>query len=141
MPDTDASKSLSYAQQHLERVLNALSDDPIDWSDLTIYGFYCLEAAIVAAASHIGLDFRRSHTEKADIARQLVQSHGLPDVADFLWDLNTARKASAYGDVDSPDLDAEDVARKLEAYVKAVSVLLGDGSNEQESDEQKPPEN
>lgn len=138
MLNTEAEKSLSYAKQHLKRVLAAW-DDPTDWADLTIYGFYCLEAAIVAAASHIGLDFQRSHADKAEMARQLFQSHGLPDVADFLWDLNTARKASAYGDVDFPDLDAETVADKLEEYVEAVSALLGDGSNDQDdqkSDEQ-----
>ena len=138
MLNTEAEKSLSHAKQHLERVLAAW-DDPTDWADLTIYGFYCLEAAIVAAASHIGLDFKRSHAEKAEMARQLFQSHGLPDVADFLWDLNTARKASAYGDVDFPDLDAETVAQEIEEYVEAVSALLGDGSNDQDdqkSDEQ-----
>lgn len=136
--ETEAEKSLSYAKQHLERVLAAW-DDPTDWADLTIYGFYCLEAAIVAAGLHTGLDFQRSHAEKAEMARRLFQSHGLPDVADFLWDLNTARKASAYGDVDSPDLDAETVAQEIEEYVEAVSALLGDGSNDQndqKSDEQ-----
>ena len=123
--DAEAAKALSYAKQHLERVRNAW-DDPVDWADLTIYGFYCLESAIVAAALHAGLRFRKSHREKAEIAKHLSQSYGLPDVSGFLWELNSARKASAYGDVDLPDLDAEDVARRLEEYVEAVSVLLGE---------------
>lgn len=125
MARAEAVKSLSHAKQHLKRVRDA-SDDPVDWADLTIYGFYCLEAAIVAAALHLDFSFRRSHSEKAEIAKNLSQSHGLPDVVDFLWKLNTARKAVAYGDVDLPDLDAEDVARELEEYVAAISALLGE---------------
>ncbi len=120
----EAAKSLSYAKQHLSRVLAAAWDDPVDWTDLTIYGFYCLEAAIVAAATHTRLSFRRSHSEKAHAAKELSVSHDLPDVSGFLWVLNNARKAAAYGDTDLPDLDAEDVAAKIEAYVDAVSTLL-----------------
>ena len=89
------------------------------------------------------MERKGSHTDKAEIARKLFQSHGLPDVVDFLWDLNMARKAAAYGDVDFPDLDSETVADKLEEYVEAVSALLGDGSNDQndqKSDEQSPEE-
>ena len=123
MPGAEAAKSLSIAKQHLVRVLSAW-DDPVDWADLTIYGFYCLEAAIVAAASHAGMNFRRSHSEKAEVARELFISHQLPDVSDFLWKLNAARKAAAYGDVEFPELDAEDAARRIEAYVDAVSAFL-----------------
>lgn len=120
-----AEASLSIAKLHLERVLAAWHD-PVDWADLTIYGFYCLEAAIVAAALHVGLSFRRSHAEKAELAKKLSQAQGLPDVYDFLWKLNTARKAAAYGDVEHPDLVAEDVARELDKYVEAVSALVGE---------------
>ena len=123
MAGVDAAKSLSVAKQHLVRVLAAW-DDPLDWADLTIYGFYCLEAAIVAAALHAGLNFRRSHSEKAEVSKELFLSHDLPDVSAFLWKLNAARKAAAYGDVEFPDLDAEDVARKIEDYVDSVSAFL-----------------
>ncbi len=119
----EAAKSLSYAKQHLDRVLVAW-DDPVDWGDLTIYGFYCLEAAIVAAALYAGLSFSRSHSGKAQVAKELSQSHDLPDVSGFLWVLNAARKAAAYGDVELPDLDAEDVARRIEDYPDAVSAKL-----------------
>lgn len=96
----------------------------MDWADLSIYGFYCLEAAIVAAAEHAGLPLKRSHADKAELAKQLAKSHSLPDVSEFLWDLNAARKASAYGDVDSPELSPEDVAYEVEAYVDAVDAML-----------------
>lgn len=135
MSNTEAEKSLSHAKQHLERVLAAW-EDPTDWADLTIYGFYCLEASVVAAALHIGLEFKKTHAEKAEIARKLSRSHSLPDVGDFLRVLNDARKAMAYGDVGFPVLNAEDVAIKIEEYVEAVSALLGDEPNEQSSDEQ-----
>lgn len=123
MPGGDAKRSFSIAKQHLDRVLAAW-DEPVDWTDLTIYGFYCLEAAIVAAAMHIGLSFRRTHSEKAKVAEELAVSYDLPDLSDFLWNLNEARKAVAYGDAPLPDLDAEDVVRKIEEYVEAVSALL-----------------
>jgi hypothetical protein len=69
------------------------------------------------------------------MASELSRSHSLPDIADFLWVLNNARKAVAYGDTDLPILDAKDVANKIEEYVEAVSALLGDEPNEQSSDE------
>lgn len=123
MPGDDAKRLFSIAKQHLDRVLAAW-DEPVDWTDLTIYGFYCLEAAIVAAAMHTGLSFRRTHSEKAKVAEELAVSYDLPDLSDFLWNLNEARKAAAYGDAPLPDLDAEYVARKIEDYVDAVSALL-----------------
>ena len=135
MLNTEAAKSLSLAKQHLERVLDAW-EDPTDWSDLTMYGFYCLEVSIVAAASHLGLELKKTHPAKAEMASELSRSHSLPDVADFLWVLNNARKSVAYGDVNFPVLDAADVASKIEEYVEAVSALLGDEQDEQSSDEQ-----
>jgi hypothetical protein len=41
-----------------------------------------------------------------------------------LRDLNEARKAHAYGDVPEPTLDAEDVARRIEAFFEAVKKVL-----------------
>ena len=97
MPHTEAEERLALAKKHLERVLVAW-DEPTDWADLSLYGFYCLEASIVAAALKVGMEPSRSHPGKARAARSL-QSHSLPDVADLLSNLNMARKAAAYGDV------------------------------------------
>ncbi|MGO9176982.1 MAG: hypothetical protein ACLQED_12715 [Desulfobaccales bacterium] len=41
------------ARNHLGRVQDAW-DEPTDWTDLSIYGFLCLEAAIMAAAKSLG---------------------------------------------------------------------------------------
>lgn len=49
---------------------------------------------------------------------------GLPDIGDLLRDLNDARKAAAYGDMDRPDLDAEDIASQIEGYVDVVAAVI-----------------
>jgi hypothetical protein len=100
-----AEDKLSLAQRHLERVLGAWGS-PTDWDDLSLYGFYCLEAAVEAAAIHVGLKTSTKHWEKADVAGELHAGHGLPDVVQLLRDLNDARKSAAYGDVPAPDLNA-----------------------------------
>lgn len=120
---TTAGEKLELAGRHLERVLAAW-DEPTDWDDLSLYGFYCLEAAVEAAALHLGLSTSRRHWEKADTARELHQNHALPDVEHLLRDLNDARKAAAYGDIESPDLDAEETASRIEEYVEAVAELI-----------------
>lgn len=114
---------LNLARRHLERVLVAW-DTPTDWDNLSVYGFYCLEAAVEAAAMHVGLSASRKHWEKAETAGELHKKHGLPDVEQLLHDLNDARKAAAYGDVTAPDLDAEQLASQIEQYVGAVAELL-----------------
>jgi hypothetical protein len=115
---------LELARRHLDRVLDAW-DDPTDWDDLSLYGFYCLEAAVEAAARKVGLATSKKHWEKADVAGILHSKHGLPDVEQLLRDLNDARKAAAYGDVEGPDLDAEEIASQIETYVGAVADLWG----------------
>jgi hypothetical protein len=119
---------LRLARRHLKRVFAAW-DTPTDWDNLSLYGFYCLEAAVEAAAIHVGLTTSRKHWQKVDMAGDLHKRSGLPDVQQLLRDLNEARKATAYGDVAAPDLDAEDVASEIEAYVDAVAKLLGENSD------------
>lgn len=117
------SRKLELAKRHLERVLVAWTE-PTDWDDLSLYGFYCLEAAVEAAALHFGLRTSKKHWEKVDLAEDLHTKRGLPDIGDLLRDLNDARKAAAYGDMDRPDLDAEDIASQIEEYVNAVTAII-----------------
>ena len=117
------SRKLDLAKRHLERVQAAWTD-PTDWDDLSLYGFYCLEAAVEAAALHSGLRTSKKHWEKVDLATDLHKKEGLPDIGALLSDLNDARKAAAYGDMDRPDLDAEDIASQIEAYVDAVAAIV-----------------
>lgn len=119
-----AEDSLQLANSHLERVL-ASWDEPTDWADLSTYGFYCLEASVVAAALHLGWRRPRSHWAKEDAAQRLHEEHGLPDTAELLVALNQTRKHEAYGDIDRPDdLDAGEIAAAIEAYVGSVAELL-----------------
>ena len=106
-------------------------DTPTDWDDLSLYGFYCLEAAVEAAALHLEIKTSKRHWEKADIAAELHKKHGLPDVDQLLRDLNDARKSAAYGDIPAPDLEAEDVASQIERYVDAVAALLERNSDDE----------
>lgn len=117
------SSKLQLAKRHLERVLVAWSE-PTDWDNLSLYGFYCLEAAVEAAALHFGMYTSKKHWEKVDVAEDLRNTKGLPDISDLLCDLNEARKAAAYGDVDRPDLNAEDIASQIEQYVDEVAALI-----------------
>jgi hypothetical protein len=100
----DAKGFLARAESHLRRA-RAAAPHPTDWYDLTIYGFYCIEAAVMAAAIHAGLQVPRTHPGKAAAAEKLAQDHGLPNVSVLLPMLNAARKAAAYGDTPLPALD------------------------------------
>lgn len=123
MPGSAAPERLELARRHLERVRVAW-DDPTDWGDLSLYGFYCLEAAVLAAATHLGWAIERTHRAKTDAASELYRNHGLPDVSRLLQQLNEARKSEAYGDIERPELDPEDVVVQVEAFVEAVATLL-----------------
>ena len=122
-----AEDSLRLALSHLERV-QAAWDAPTDWTDLSMYGFYCLEACVVAAALHLKEQAPRSHPAKLQVARRLNQEHGLPDVEGLLVDLNAMRKHTAYGDTDPPyDMDpddTDDIVLSIEKYVESVKRLL-----------------
>jgi hypothetical protein len=119
----DAAGFLGRARNHLGRV-KAAAPDPTDWYDLTIYGFYCVEAAVMAAAAHGGIIVEPNHPAKAAAAATLARTHGLPDVSGLLRTLNAARKAAAYGDRDLPRLDPRILAREIERYADAVAALI-----------------
>ena len=118
-----SSRKLELAKRHLEKVQVAW-DAPTDWDNLSLYGFYCLEAAVESAALYFGLPTSKKHWDKVDLAEDLHKKKGLPDISDLLRDLNDARKAAAYGDIERPDLDAEEIATEIEKYVAAVAAVV-----------------
>jgi hypothetical protein len=119
-----APNSLRLARQHFDRAEGA-AIEPTDWLDLATYGFYALEAAVVAGALHKGYAVKRTHPGKVQAAQWLATEHGLSDVSDLLVDLNTARKSQAYGDIDFPDnLDADDVAQAIGEFLDEIERLL-----------------
>jgi hypothetical protein len=127
MPRTlSAREHLKVADRHLEDHVRLAWDDPTDWDDLALYGFYCLEAAIMAASTHLGWTTRGQHPDKARAAERLATERGLPDIQQLLTELNDGRKAVAYGDLDMPELNPAEVITQIEGYIAAVAVLIGD---------------
>lgn len=124
LPPNDQPTPYEFAQNHLARARRAAHATPVDWTDLTVYGFYCLEVAVRAAADHLGAKVTTNHLEKAQLAKSLADAHNLPDVSALLLSLNRARKATGYGDVRIPALDSDDLLAQLEGYVSAVGDLL-----------------
>lgn len=120
----DPPEKLTLARRHLKPV-DVAGYDPTDWADLSIYGFYALEAAVDAACLHSGIDTaRRHHAARAGAAAALASSHGLPDVSELLRDLNEGRKHQSYGEVDAPELSAEETAAAIETHVESVATLV-----------------
>ncbi len=115
-------EKLTLARRHLERVQRAWHE-PTDWDDLALYGFYALEAAVDCAGLHFGISRGQGHRGRTSLAKVLSR-RGLDDVSDLLRDLNEARKSVAYGDVGLPELDPEDVASRIEAYIESISALI-----------------
>jgi hypothetical protein len=112
---------LTKAQSHLQKVHVAASS-PTDFDAL--YGFYCLEAAVMAAAVGLGWQVQPSHRDKVKAAARLHEQHNLPDVSALLPKLNDARKAAAYGDTPSPRINPDDLANEIENFVEAVNNLM-----------------
>jgi hypothetical protein len=117
-----AQDKLELARRHLQRVQAAW--DPPDWADLSLYGFYALEAAVEAASLHYGMDVQKAHWARVEAAKTLHDQHRLPDVSVLLRDLNETRKSEAYGDVQAPELDAEDVASEIKLFIESVGQIL-----------------
>ena len=122
-----AADSLEIAHRHLQKVETAWWD-PVDWADLAMYGFYCLEACVVAMALHLGQPRPgRTHPAKVALARSFTASHGLPDIEQLLIALNDRRKFEAYGDIElaeDEDLDAQDVADEVRSYFEAIKATV-----------------
>ncbi len=83
--------------------------------------FLSLEAAIVFVADKRGLDTKKQHWKKAEVAAELHASGVLPhDFSATLRLLNEARKVATY-DGDEPDLEGqslEEIATDVESAVE-----------------------
>jgi hypothetical protein len=125
-----AQEKIAIAQKHLRKV-QAAWDVPTDWEDLYLYGFYCLEAAVEAASLSVRIELSTRHWKKVEAAAQLHTEYGLTDIQQLLLNLNVGRKAAAYGDVEEPELEAEDIAVAIEAYVKEVEAFVEEHNDEE----------
>lgn len=124
------------AQEHLDRArvqydrCVAAAGDPVDWPELAVWSFYCLENGVMAAALFFGLEVKHTHLSKQKASADLHRQHGLPEVEILLSQLNEARKAATYGDVEMPELDPEELVSFLDHFLEAVAAALSrDGSN------------
>ena len=88
------------------------------------FGFHALENAVDAASIHVHISIERNHPARVSAALQPNKVHNLEDVSLLLQDLNVVRKSEAYGDVQAPQLDADDVAFAIEEYVGSVRELI-----------------
>jgi predicted AAA+ superfamily ATPase len=107
------------AREHLDRALPAVAAE--DHAEAVAWLFVSIEAAIVAVADAQGLDTKKAHWRKAEVATELHASGALPvDYADTLKLLNEARKAVFYEGED-PDLGGQsldDIALIVESAVE-----------------------
>lgn len=107
------------AREHLERALPAVAVE--DYTEAVTWLFAALEAAVVAVAERHGIDTRKQHWKKMEVASEMYKSGVLPyDFSDTLDVLNGARKVAVY-EGDEPDLrghSLEDIATDVEAAVE-----------------------
>jgi hypothetical protein len=134
--EPSSQEYLAVAKGHLDRVQSAWYE-PTDWANLTMYGLYCLEAGILAAATSLSWDVKKTHWDKAELAERLHKEQGLSDVSALLPVLNAGRKAMAYGDIDfdESEYDAQDIATEIERFIDDVEALLSGGDEDESDDE------
>jgi uncharacterized protein YutE (UPF0331/DUF86 family) len=106
------------AREHLDRGLAGVTAG--DSTEAVTWLFLSLEAAIVAVADQEGLETKKQHWLKADVAKELHRRGVLPrDFSSTLRLLNEARKVATY-EGDDPDLEGqslEDIATDVEIAV------------------------
>jgi hypothetical protein len=101
------------------------AQDPVDLSDLYLYGFVALENAVVIAAEHFGIATQKTHPSKAHAAEELHAKHGMTDVSSLLRDLNELRKAEEYGETrPATTMTPEFIATAVEDFVNSVGALF-----------------
>lgn len=125
----EPSERLGLARERFARAQVA-GLEPEDWAELSMWAFYALENAVVAAADHLHVPWERSHPSEVEVSRTLRGDHGLPDVSSLLIELNALRKSAAYGEVQSPpSITAEAVVGTVEGFIEAVSQVVGGGGS------------
>jgi hypothetical protein len=107
------------AREHLDRGLAGVSAN--DATEAVAWLFLSLEAAIVSVADKHGMDTKRQHWKKAEVAKDLYSQGALPqDFSSILQLLNEARKVATY-EGDEPELEGqslEDIAADVEIAVE-----------------------
>jgi hypothetical protein len=106
------------AREHLNRGLAGVTVG--DSTEAVTWLFLALEAAIVAVADKHGVDTKKNHWVKAEVAAELHRAGVLPqDFSSTLQLLNEARKVTTY-EGEEPDFEGaslEDIAADVERAV------------------------
>jgi hypothetical protein len=107
------------AREHLGRGLVGVTAG--DSTEAVTWLFLSLEAAIVAVADQEGLETKKQHWRRAEVAEELHRRGVLPhDFSSTLRLLNEARKVATY-EGDEPDLEG----RSLEDIATDVEIAVG----------------
>lgn len=109
----------------MNRTLKACNDE--DKEPAVMWTFYAYENAVVAAAEQFGINWKKTHFSKAQVARQLHnEKHISIDVGDKIEEFNVLRKDVQYGEPgpDLLDIDLEDLSSELESFITEVKKTL-----------------
>ena len=124
----EARDKTAVARVQLERVQNSAYEEWYDAQNAVMWAFYAYENCVVALAELHGRRWTRNHYKKAELARRL-HADGLisRDIGDELEKLNALRKGVAYDlpDPELNELDIEDLAYELEAFIDEIEVNIG----------------
>jgi len=109
------------AREHLNRAFPAVT--AADYTEAVTWLFASLEAAVVGMAESHDLETKKSHWNKAEVAKELHASGVLPeDFSGTLGILNLARKVAVY-EGEEPNLQGwslEELAADVETAVEAA---------------------
>ncbi|WP_420264629.1 HEPN domain-containing protein [Candidatus Magnetominusculus dajiuhuensis] len=116
---------LKKAKVHMKRALEACNNE--DSEEAVMWAFYAYENAVVAAAERFGINWKKTHFSKAQVARDLYKKKYLSiDVGDKIEEFNSLRKDVQY-DEPGPDLlsiDLQDMAAELEDFIADVGKAI-----------------
>ena len=134
MSDTKDER-VAKARKHLTLAIRQCDDactaswEPSDPAECVSKCFYAFENAVVAAATALGIAWKKNHTMKADLAATLFSEGKLTsNIRALLVDLNDMRKDVSY-DEPGPmlaNIDLEDLLSELEDYLNQVELLINE---------------
>src|SRR5262245_20510384 len=95
---TNARKHLNLARKQWDKAATD-SWEPEEPESCVTNVFYAYENVVVALAEALGLEWKKNHYNKADIAAQLAKDGKLSkNISQLLMQLNALRKDVSYGE-------------------------------------------
>ena len=129
----EAQKQLDTAKKHVERVqIASFESTDEDREEGVTWAFYAYENCVVAIAEALDRSWKKIHKQKAELARKLHEEGIVSrDIKGTLEELNELRKDVQYGQPgpDLMELDLEDLASELEAFIDEVEQVIAGASS------------